>query len=93
MQGSALLGAMQELGVEPNEVKDVILTHLHFDHAEGMAAWPQRQDLRPPDRDRGALRPDRRRQLEIANLEVVDGEEGEIEPGLRWILRPGTATA
>jgi len=28
-------------------------------------------------------------QLEMANLEVLDGEEGEIEPGLRWILTPG----
>ena len=34
---------MGELGVEPHEVKDVILTHLHFDHAEGLAAWPMRR--------------------------------------------------
>ena len=26
--------------MEPHEIKDVILTHLHFDHAEGLAAWP-----------------------------------------------------
>jgi glyoxylase-like metal-dependent hydrolase (beta-lactamase superfamily II) len=28
-------------------------------------------------------------QLENAKLEVLDGEEGEIEPGLRWIRTPG----
>ena len=27
--------------------------------------------------------------MEMANLEILDGEEGEIEPGLRWILTPG----
>ena len=43
MQGAPVLGAMQELGVEPNDVKDVILTHLHFDHAEGLAGWPMRR--------------------------------------------------
>src|SRR3954463_3906635 len=43
MQGAPVIGALQELGVEPHGVKDVILTHLHFDHAEGMAAWPQRR--------------------------------------------------
>src|SRR4051794_41726185 len=43
MQGAPVIGALQELGVEPGDVKDVILTHLHFDHAEGMAGWPQRR--------------------------------------------------
>src|SRR5213592_136310 len=43
MQGAPVIGALQELGVEPHEVKDVILTHLHFDHAEGLAGWPQRR--------------------------------------------------
>src|SRR5436190_4717179 len=43
MQGGPVFGALAELGVEANEVRDVILTHLHFDHAEGLAAWPQRR--------------------------------------------------
>src|SRR5688572_8135436 len=43
MQGAPLFSALGELGVDANEIKDVILTHLHFDHAEGMAAWPQRR--------------------------------------------------
>ena len=40
MQGGPLFGALGALGVDPSAVKDVILTHLHFDHAEGLAAWP-----------------------------------------------------
>ena len=43
MQGGPVFGALAELEVEAHEVKDVILTHLHFDHAEGLAAWPQRK--------------------------------------------------
>src|SRR5688572_32293155 len=43
MQGAPLFAALGELGVDPNEVRDVILTHLHFDHAEGLVAWPQRR--------------------------------------------------
>src|SRR5262245_63132873 len=43
MQGAPLFGALGELGVDANEIKDVILTHLHFDHAEAMAAWPMRK--------------------------------------------------
>ena len=69
MQGAPVIGALQELGVDPNEVKDVILTHLHFDHAEGLAGYDA-ADLRPPDRDRGALRPDRLRP-------AGDGEPGD----------------
>ena len=43
MQGGPVFGALDALGVDPGEIKDVILTHLHFDHAEGLAAWPQRR--------------------------------------------------
>src|ERR687891_2975026 len=31
MQGAPVIGALQELGVEPQGVQDVILSHLHFD--------------------------------------------------------------
>jgi N-acyl homoserine lactone hydrolase len=89
MQGTPVIGALQELGVEPGDVKDVILTHLHFDHAEGLVAWPQRQvhvhklETEAPYAQivAGAL--------EMANLEVLEGEEGEIEPGIRWLRTPG----
>jgi len=89
MQGNALIGAMQELGVEPHEVKDVILTHLHFDHAEGLAAWPMRKTYVHKIETEAPYAQIVSGQLENANLEILDGEEGEIEPGLRWILTPG----
>jgi glyoxylase-like metal-dependent hydrolase (beta-lactamase superfamily II) len=43
IQGAPVIGALRELGVDPGDVNDVILTHLHFDHAEGLAGWPQRR--------------------------------------------------
>jgi glyoxylase-like metal-dependent hydrolase (beta-lactamase superfamily II) len=89
MQGAPLIGAMQELGVDPNEVKDVILTHLHFDHAEGMAAWPMRRTYVHRIETEAPYAQIVSGMLEMANVELLDGEEGEIEPGLRWILTPG----
>jgi N-acyl homoserine lactone hydrolase len=89
MQGAPLIGALGELGVDPNEVKDVILTHLHFDHAEGLAAWPMRRTYVHKLETEAPYAQIVAGMLEMANLEVLDGEEGEIEPGLRWIRTPG----
>lgn len=89
MQGAPVIGAMQELGVEANEVKDVILTHLHYDHAEGLAGWPMRRTYVHRIETEAPYAQIVAGQLETANLELLDGEEGEIEPGLRWILTPG----
>lgn len=89
MQGGALLGALAAQGLQPHEVKDVILTHLHFDHAEGMAAWPQRRTYVHRVETEAPYSQIVAGVLELANLEVLDGEEGEIEPGVRWMRTPG----
>ncbi|MGZ5374888.1 MAG: MBL fold metallo-hydrolase [Solirubrobacterales bacterium] len=89
MQGGPVIGAMQQLGVEPHQVKDVILTHLHFDHAEGLAAWPQRKTWVHRIETEAPYAQIVAGVTELANLKILEGEEGEIEPGLRWILTPG----
>jgi glyoxylase-like metal-dependent hydrolase (beta-lactamase superfamily II) len=89
MQGAPVIGAMTELGVDPNEVKDVILTHLHFDHAEGLAGWPMRRAYVHKIETEAPYAQVVSGVMEMANLEVLEGEEGEIEPGLRWMLTPG----
>ena len=89
MQGAPVIGALQELGVEPHDVKDVILTHLHYDHAEGLAGWPQRRTWVHRVETEAPYAQLVSGMLEMANLELLDGEEGEIEPGLRWLLTPG----
>jgi N-acyl homoserine lactone hydrolase len=89
MQGAPLFGALSSLDVAADDVKRVIMTHLHFDHAEALAAWPQRtvyvhrQETEAPYAQLVAG------QLETVNLELLDGDEGEIEPGVRWIRTPG----
>ena len=89
MQGAPVIGALDELGVDPDEVKDVILTHLHFDHAEGLAGWPMRRTYVHKLETEATYAQLVAGVLEMANLEVLEGEEGEIEPGLRWIRTPG----
>ena len=89
MQGAPVFGALAELGVDPQGIQDVLMTHLHFDHAEGLAAWPMRKvwvhriETEAPYAQLVAG------PLESVTLEIVDGEEGEIEPGIRWMLTPG----
>jgi N-acyl homoserine lactone hydrolase len=89
MQGAPLFSSLGELGVDANEIRDVILTHLHFDHAEGMAAWPQRRTIVHRLETEAPYAQIVAGQLEMAKLDIVDGEEGEIEPGVRWLLTPG----
>lgn len=89
MQGAPLLGALEELGVAPGEIEDVILTHLHFDHAEGLAAWPQRRTYVHRLETEAPYAQLVSGVLEMALLEVLDSDEGEIEPGIRWLRTPG----
>jgi N-acyl homoserine lactone hydrolase len=89
MQGAPLFAALAGLGVEANDVKDVVLTHLHFDHAEGLAAWPQRRVYVHRLETEAPYAQIVAGQLEQVRLEVLDGDEGEIEPGVRWLRTPG----
>jgi N-acyl homoserine lactone hydrolase len=89
MQGAPLFGALSSLGVSANDVKRVIMTHLHFDHAEALAAWPQRTVFVHRLETEAPYAQLIAGQLETVNLELLDGDEGEIEPGVRWIRTPG----
>jgi N-acyl homoserine lactone hydrolase len=89
MQGGPVFGALAALGVDPGSIKDVILTHLHFDHAEGLAAWPQRRAYVHRLETEAPYAQIVSGMLEMVELEVLEGDEGEIEPGLRWLRTPG----
>lgn len=96
-----LLDALERAGVSPDEITDMILTHLHFDHAGGIihadgslvfphaTHWIQRQHLRwakdPTDRDRRSFRAD--------IIEAIESEACRLEivDGVREIL-PGIET-
>ena len=89
MQGAPLFGALGRLGVDAHAIRNVILTHLHFDHAEALAAWPQRRTFVHRLETEAPYAQLVAGQLEMANLEVLDGDEGEIAPEVRWIRTPG----
>ena len=89
MQGGPVLGALAELGVDPNEIKDVILTHLHFDHAEGLAAWPQRRTFVHRLETEAPYAQIVSGMLEMADLEVLDGERGRDRARAALAADPG----
>jgi glyoxylase-like metal-dependent hydrolase (beta-lactamase superfamily II) len=89
MQGAPVIGALSALGVEPNEVRNVILSHLHFDHAEGLAAWPQRKVYVHRLEAEAPYAQIVAGMTENVSLELLDGDEGEIESQIRWMRTPG----
>lgn len=89
MQGAPVLGALGELGLGQADVDAVILTHLHYDHAEGLAGWPQLPTYVHRIETEAPYAQLVSGQLEMAKLEILDGDEGEIEPGISWIRTPG----
>jgi glyoxylase-like metal-dependent hydrolase (beta-lactamase superfamily II) len=61
--------ALNERGVSTEEVTDVILTHLHFDHAGGVTRWNAEGSLE-------ATFPNARHHLQKANLEAATNPNG-----------------
>jgi glyoxylase-like metal-dependent hydrolase (beta-lactamase superfamily II) len=88
MQGAPVTASLRTRGIEPHETK-VILTHAHFDHVQALIEFTQREvyvheiELEAPYAaiEQGVL--------DMVRPIKLSGEEGEIEPGVRWILTPG----
>ncbi|MBI4897648.1 MAG: MBL fold metallo-hydrolase [Actinobacteria bacterium] len=91
MQGAPYSAAVASYGVNPFHVQDVILTHMHLDHVGALVEFPGRRvhvhriELEAP------YSTFQRSLLETCDVVELDGDEGEIEPGLRWMLTPGHA--
>ena len=88
MQGAPVTASLRARGIEPHSTK-VILTHTHFDHVQALIEFVQREvyvheiELAAPyaSIEQGVL--------DMVRPVKLTGEEGEIEPGVRWILTPG----
>ena len=96
-----LVDALRDLGVERGDVTDVVLTHLHFDHAGGAvqptgeltfpraAHWVQRRSWehaqRPSTRDRGSFRADL---IAALRPSLLDGAH-ELMPGFDLLVSEG----
>lgn len=91
MQGAPYSSAVGNLDVDPWSLEDVILTHMHFDHVGGLMEFPGRRvhvheiELVAPYAGMWSGL------LDTVEVIELSGEEGEIEPGVRWMLTPGHA--
>jgi len=88
-QGDMLAGALAARGLAPEDVRTVLVTHLHSDH---VSALPQLGDvdlvvheseLETPHARAGRGFRDR------ATLRPLSGREGEALPGVRFLHTPG----
>jgi N-acyl homoserine lactone hydrolase len=90
-QGDMLVGALAARGLEPDDIRTVVMTHLHSDH---VSALPQLGDVTlyvhqdELDSDHGRRQ---RGLLDRADVRPLTGAEGEIAPGIAWIHTPGHA--
>lgn len=88
MQGAPVTGALRARGIEPGDCK-VLLTHTHYDHVQALIEFTMRETYVHQielDAPYTGIEQDK---LDMVQVKAVEGEEGEIEPGLKWILTPG----
>jgi glyoxylase-like metal-dependent hydrolase (beta-lactamase superfamily II) len=86
------------LGIAPADVTDIVVTHVHWDHADGVdlfpsaRVWIQRAEYEHHVGEQGtvanrAIDPDVARALfglrQSGRLELIDGDDREILPGIR----------
>jgi glyoxylase-like metal-dependent hydrolase (beta-lactamase superfamily II) len=89
MQGAPYSSALGNLGVDPFKVEDVILTHMHFDHVGALMEFPGRRVFVHEIELAAPYAKLAEGLLEWVEVVELSGEQGEIEPGLRWMLTPG----
>jgi glyoxylase-like metal-dependent hydrolase (beta-lactamase superfamily II) len=88
-QGDMLIGALESRGLEPDDIRTVVMTHLHSDH---VTALPQLGDVElfvHEDEMENSHAGPYRGVRDHAEVRLLTGDEGEIRPGLRWIHTPG----
>jgi glyoxylase-like metal-dependent hydrolase (beta-lactamase superfamily II) len=88
MQGAPVSSSLRARGIEPHTVK-VLLTHAHFDHVEALIEFPQRLTYLHEKEIEAPYTSIYQSVLEMVQIEKLAGEQGEIEPGVRWLLTPG----
>ena len=88
MQGAPVTMSLRKRGVEPHETK-VILTHNHFDHLQALVEFTQRETYVHQIEMQAGYTAIEQSKLDLVRIIELTGEEGEIEPGVRWMLTPG----
>lgn len=84
--GQPVAAQLRQRGVEPADVRVVVMTHLHTDHASGVSEFPDatfvvdRREWESAIRPRGTLRGYRPAQFDYGfDWRAVDYESGDIE--------------
>jgi glyoxylase-like metal-dependent hydrolase (beta-lactamase superfamily II) len=88
-QGDMLVAALAMRGLAPGDVRTVVMTHLHSDH---IAAVPQLGPVSLYVHAEELATPYGRRQhgwLDEADVRTLEGERGEVLPGISWLHTPG----
>jgi len=88
MQGAPVTASLRKRGIEPHETK-VILTHNHFDHVQALVEFGQRETYVHEIEMQAPYTAIEQNKLDLVRTIELQGDEGEIEPGVRWILTPG----
>ncbi len=88
MQGAPVTASLRARGIEPHETK-VILTHTHFDHVQALIEFAQRETYVHEIELEAPYAAIEQGVIDMVRPVKLTGEEGEIEPGVRWILTPG----
>jgi glyoxylase-like metal-dependent hydrolase (beta-lactamase superfamily II) len=88
MQGAPVTGTLRARGIEPHETK-VILTHTHFDHVQALIEFSQRETYVHEIELEAPYTGIEQNKLDLVRVQKLTGDEGEIEPGVRWIRTPG----
>jgi glyoxylase-like metal-dependent hydrolase (beta-lactamase superfamily II) len=88
MQGAPVTASLRARGIEPHTTK-VILTHTHFDHVEALIEFAQREVYVHEIEMKAPYTTIQQGVIDMVRPIELTGEEGEIEPGVRWILTPG----
>jgi glyoxylase-like metal-dependent hydrolase (beta-lactamase superfamily II) len=88
--------ALEKFGIRPDKVTDIIISHLHWDHADGAdlfpnaKVWVQRAEFthyqNPENQARSGVFPVDISMLEKINragrLKLVDGDSQQVAPGV-----------
>jgi glyoxylase-like metal-dependent hydrolase (beta-lactamase superfamily II) len=88
MQGAPVSAALRQRDIEPHTTK-VILTHTHFDHVQALIEFGQRETYVHEIELEAPYTAIEQNKLDMVQTVKLSGEEGEIEPGVRWIRTPG----
>ena len=87
--------ALREMGIRPSDARAVANCHLHIDHSGNNFRFPGVPIfIQKAERDAASTTldyslPDKTVDFPGAKLEVLNGEEAEIAPGVRVIPTPG----